>query len=117
MEHRRGRRERSPAEDGSAVEPFNTHSKNYGDRLNNVSVALQWDVFTVVAAALSEYGAHWQPRIQAAATQVEASLTGATNAVKAYQAGQTEMAANAQRAAGAGVVPTPGSGAGRNRAV
>ncbi|GAA0585213.1 hypothetical protein HPO96_10315 [Kribbella sandramycini] len=100
----------------TAVEPFNAHSKSYNDRLNNVTVALKWDIFTVVAVAVSEYGAHWQPIIQAAATQVEASLTGATNAVKAYNAGQTEMAANAQRAAGNGVVPGTAS-QGRARAL
>lgn len=106
----------------TAAEPFNALTKTYGDNLNNLTVALKWDIFTVVAVAISEYGQHWNPTLQAAGNQVNASLLGASNAVKAYMAGQEEMAANAQRLAANGYVPPePGSepapSSGRNRAV
>jgi hypothetical protein len=104
----------------TAAEPFNGLAKTYGDKLNSLMTAMNYEVFAVVAAAVGEYAQHWSPTIEAAAKQVGSSLTGAQNAVKAYMGGQEEMALNAQRAAGRGEIPQPpGSTAptGGNKAV
>jgi hypothetical protein len=61
----------------------------------------------VVAAAIGEYAEHWAPTLEAAATQVTASLTGAQNALEAYLTGQEEMVMNAQRNAANGFIPDP----------
>lgn len=103
----------------TAAEPFDGLAKTYGTSLQAIADGLNYDVFTVVAAALGEYATHWSPTLEAAAKQVGASLTGAQNAVKAYMEGQNEMALNAQRAAGRGEVPDPpgGNNGGGNKAV
>lgn len=101
----------------TAAQPFDGLAKDYGTKLQTISEGLNWDVFTVVAAAVGEYAQHWSPTLEAAAKQIGASLTGAQNAIKAYQDGQAEMALNAQRAAGRGEMPAvPGVNRGRNRA-
>jgi Family of unknown function (DUF6507) len=106
----------------TAAEPFDGMAKSYGTSLQKVAEGLNWQMFSVVAASLGEYAQHWSPNLEAAAKQVGASLTGAQNAVKAYMAGQEEMALRAQQAAQNGVIPDPpGSTSrtnpGRNRAV
>lgn len=106
----------------TAAEPFDGMAKSYGTSLRGVAEGLNWQMFSVVAASLGEYAQHWSPNLEAAAKQVGASLTGAQNAVKAYMAGQEEMALRAQQAAANGVIPDPpGSTSrtnpGRNRAV
>ena len=45
--------------------------------------------------------------LEAAATQVTASLTGLQNALEAYLNGQEEMVLNAQRNAANGYIPDP----------
>lgn len=105
----------------SAALPFDGLTKAYGENLTNLMNGLDYDIFKVVASAIGEYSQHWAPKLEASALQVGASLTGAQNATIAYMNGQTEMAENAQRAAGAGEIPAPpGSrlwGAGRSKAV
>jgi hypothetical protein len=104
----------------TAAQPFDTLTKTYGAKLEAIMNGLNYDVFTVVAAAVGEYAQHWAPTLEAAAKQAGASLTGAQNAVMAYMNGQEEMALNAQRAAGRGEIPQPPGStqpAGRNRAV
>lgn len=106
----------------TAAEPFDGMAKSYGTSLQGIAEGLNWQMFSVVAASLGEYAQHWSPNLEAAAKQVGASLTGAQNAVKAYMAGQEEMALRAQQAAQNGVIPDPpGSTSrtnpGRNRAV
>ncbi|TCC61011.1 hypothetical protein E0H73_17290 [Kribbella pittospori] len=91
----------------TAAEPFNKLSKDYGDKLNNLITPLKYDAFAVVAVAIGEYATHWQPTIEAAAKQVGSSLTGASNAVRAYMNGQHDMVLNAQQAAGRGEIPKP----------
>ncbi|MEV0799995.1 DUF6507 family protein [Kribbella sp. NPDC050281] len=91
----------------TAAEPFNKLSKDYGDKLTNLITPLKYDAFAVVAVAIGEYAQHWQPTIEAAAKQVGSSLTGASNAVKAYMNGQHDMVLNAQQAAGRGEIPKP----------
>ena len=91
----------------TAAKPFDKLSKDYGDKLNNLMTPLKYDAFAVVAVAIGEYAQHWQPTIEAAAKQVGASLTGASNAVKAYMNGQHDMVLNAQQAAGRGEIPKP----------
>ncbi|GAB2645490.1 DUF6507 family protein [Kribbella swartbergensis] len=97
----------------TAAQPFDALAKSYGDNLTAIMEGLNYDVFTVVAVAVSEYAQHWAPTLDAAAKQVGASLTGAQNAVMAYMNGQEEMALNAQRAAGNGVIPDPPGGSNR----
>ena len=104
------------------AEPFDGLAKTYGENLGAIMEGLNYDVFTVVAVAISEYAEHWAPTLEAAATQVGASLTGAQNAVTAYMDGQEEMALNAQRAAANGEIPDPPGGSstqptGENKAV
>ena len=99
-----------------AAAPFDRIVKEYGDDLTNIMHGLDYDVFKVVGAAIGEYSQHWAPTLEAAAKQVGASMTGASEAVKAYMNGQEEMAQNAQRAAARGQLPGETS-AGRNRAV
>ncbi len=103
------------------AEPFDGLAKSYGEQLGAIMEGLKYETFTIVAVALSEYGQHWQPTLEAAAKQVGASLTGAQNALKAYMDGQEEMVMNAQRNAKNGVVPNPPGGntqpTGGNKAV
>jgi hypothetical protein len=99
----------------TAAEPFDGLAKTYGSSLQGLSEGLNWQSFSVVAASLGEYAQHWAPNLEAAAKQVGASVTGASNAVKAYMAGQEEMAMTAQRAAKAGVIPDPPGGANAGR--
>lgn len=104
------------------AKPFDGLAKGYGDKLKAVMEGLDYDVFKVVAVAVSEYAQHWSPTLEAAAKQVGASLTGAQKAVKAYMDGQEEMAMTAQHAAANGVIPDPPGGAkkqptGKNKAV
>lgn len=103
----------------TAAEPFNGLATTYGEKLNSLMTAMEYEAFAVVAVAVGEYGQHWGPTIEAAAKQVTSSVMGAQNAVKAYMGGQEEMALNAQRAAGRGEVPQPpgSTASGRNRAV
>lgn len=89
------------------AEPFNGLITTYGENLQAIMDGLNYESFMVVAAAVGEYSQHWAPTLQAAATQVSASLIGAQNAVKAYMEGQNEMAMNAQQAAANGEVPDP----------
>ena len=101
------------------AKPFDKLAKDYGTKLGDIMKGLDYDAFKVVAVALSDYGQHWGPTLEAAAKQVGASLTGAQNAVKAYMAGQEEMAMTAQHAAANGVIPDPPGGkhrTGKNRA-
>jgi ABC-type transporter Mla subunit MlaD len=100
-----------------AAEPLEGLVKSYGDDLTNLINGLNYDVFKVVAAAIGEYSQHWAPTIESAAKQINASLTGASEAVKAYANGQEEMAQNAQRAASQGLMPGERPPGGRNRAV
>jgi hypothetical protein len=65
------------------AEPFDGLAKTYSTNLGAIVEGLNYDVFTVVAAALGEYAQHWAPTLEAAAKQVGASLTGAQNAVNA----------------------------------
>jgi hypothetical protein len=90
---------------GNAATPLDGLSKAYGDDLTNIMNGLDYDAFRVVGAAIGEYSQHWAPTIEAAAKQITASLTGASEAVKAYMNGQEEMAMNAQRAASRGLMP------------
>jgi len=103
----------------TAAQPFDALAKDYGTKLQTISDGLNYDVFTVVAAAVGEYAQHWSPTLEAAAKQISASLTGAQNAIKAYMDGQNEMAMTAQQMAARNEMPAvPGVGAnGRNRAV
>lgn len=89
------------------AEPFDGLATTYGENLKAIMEGLNYDVFTVVAVAIGEYAEHWSPTLEAAATQVGASLTGAQNALMAYMEGQEEMALTAQRAAANGVIPDP----------
>jgi hypothetical protein len=89
------------------AEPFNGLVTTYGENLKAIMEGLNYDAFMVVAAAVGEYSQHWAPTLEAAATQVTASMEGAQNAVKAYMGGQEEMAMNAQQAAANGEVPDP----------
>ena len=91
----------------TAAKPFDKLSKSYGDKLTDLVTALKYESFAVVAVAIGEYAQHWQPTIEAAAKQVGSSLTGGSNALKAYMNGQHEMALNAQQAAGRGEIPKP----------
>ncbi|MEU4191508.1 DUF6507 family protein [Kribbella sp. NPDC026611] len=101
---------------GKAAEPLDGLMKSYGDDLTNLMNGLDYDVFKVVGAAIGEYSQHWSPVIEAAAKQINSSLTGAAEAVKAYMNGQEQMAQNAQRAAANNLLPGEHAG-GRNRAV
>jgi hypothetical protein len=103
----------------TAAQPFDGLAKQYGDNLTTIMNGLNYDVFTVVAAAVGEYAQHWGQTLESAAKQIGASLTGAQNAVMAYMNGQEEMAINAQQAAGRGEIPQPpgSTASGRNRAV
>jgi hypothetical protein len=92
------------------AEPFDGLAKSYGEQLGAIMEGLNYETFTIVAVALSEYGQHWQPTLEAAAKQVGASLTGAQNALQAYMDGQEEMVLNAQRNAAKGEVPNPPGG-------
>lgn len=89
------------------VEPFDGLVTTYGENLEAIMTGLDYDIFTIVAVAVGEYAQHWAPILEAAATQVSASLTGAHNAVTAYMEGQEEMALNAQQAAANGEIPDP----------
>jgi hypothetical protein len=89
------------------VEPFDGLVTTYGDNLKAIMTGLDYDIFTIVAVAVGEYSEHWAPILEAAATQVGASLTGAHDAVTAYMEGQEEMALNAQQNASDGVIPDP----------
>jgi hypothetical protein len=100
----------------TAAQPFDGLAKGYGEKMGTIVEGLNFEVFTVVAAAIGDYANHWAPTLEAAAKQVGASLTGAQNAVKAYMEGQNEMALNAQRMAGRGEMPTPAGTHAGNRA-
>jgi hypothetical protein len=89
------------------AEPFDGLVTTYGENLGAIMEGLNYDIFTIVAVAIGEYAEHWAPTLEAAATQVGASLTGAHNAVTAYMEGQEEMALNAQQAAADGEIPDP----------
>ncbi|MEU4606007.1 DUF6507 family protein [Kribbella sp. NPDC023972] len=117
----------------TAAEPFNELLTTYGEKLTALMHATTYMVvgagtrrtgardgpsflagdvaalgcLNVVSAAIGEYSEHWAPTLEAAATQVTASLTGAQNAVLAYMEGQEGMAMNAQRAAANGFIPDP----------
>jgi Family of unknown function (DUF6507) len=93
------------------VEPFDGLVTKYGDNLKAIMTGLDYDIFTIVAVAIGEYSEHWAPKLEAAAKQVGASLTGAHDAVTAYMEGQEEMALTAQQNAADGVVPDPPGGA------
>lgn len=93
----------------TAAEPFNGLATTYGDSVNSLIEGLNYDIFAVVAMAVGEYAEHWGPTLEAAATQVSASMHGAVNAVTAYLEGQETMAENAQRQASLGIVEIPGS--------
>ena len=106
----------------TVVEPFDGYAKTYGESVKGLAEGLNWQMFAVVSASLGEFAQHWGPNLEAAAKQVGASLTGCQNAVKAYMAGQEEMALRAQQQAQNGIIPdVPGSTShtnpGRNRAV
>lgn len=92
-----------------AAEPFNKLAVDYGNSLGAVVEGLNSGIFSVVAGAVAEYSEHWSPTLEAAATQVSASMNGTVNAVTAYLEGHETMAANAQRQASLGIVEIPGS--------
>ena len=94
----------------NAAAPFNKLATDYGESLAAIMEGLNYDIFALVATAVGEYSEHWAPTLNAAATQVGASLTGLQNALQAYVDGQEEMAMNAQYQASIGYIPElPGS--------
>jgi hypothetical protein len=93
----------------TAAEPFDSLTTTYGEKLGTLMQGLNYEAFMYVAAAIGDYAEHWTPTLEAAATQVGASLTGAQNAILAYMEGQEQMAMNAQRNAANGYIPDPTS--------
>jgi hypothetical protein len=116
----------------TAAQPFNDLLTSYGEELEAVMRGTTYVVgathgarsrgdqggmlggdvaamgcLNIVSAAIGEYSTHWAPTLEAAATQVSASLTGLQNALEAYLNGQEEMVMNAQRNAANGYIPDP----------